>query len=163
MDVLFIDQIDADGNPIFGPSLPDDILPPIDNGTVAARYARPVADISTGSWQPSVPGASLASMIDDQNGADGDYITTVSAGDYEGRLQAVQDPGTDSGQVVRYAAHSPTGSSLTVQLKQGEVVIAGWHHDTLPLVPTVYEQILTPKQCDAIIDYANLRIKLVAA
>jgi FtsP/CotA-like multicopper oxidase with cupredoxin domain len=75
-------------------------------------------------------------------------------------LNPVQDPGTSSGQVVRYQVWNLTGAGVTVELKQGDQVIATWSHATLPNSPTIYIQILSPSECDSITDYTNLQIKI---
>lgn len=102
-------------------------------------------------------------MIDEVTPDSSDYIKATSAGTAEIALNAVTDPNTSANQFICYQAWSPTGGALTVQLKQGATVIASWVHDTLPTTPTIYERSLTGPQCDAITDYANLRIAFVAA
>lgn len=122
------------------------------------RYARPASDVSAGAWTPSA-GGSLYAMLDETTPSSADYITTSTASTCEIKLGPVVDPGTSSGQAVRYQTWSDDGAGLTVYLMQGAAQIASWSHASLPTVPTVFEQFLTVGQCDAITDYANLRFK----
>jgi hypothetical protein len=131
-------------------------------GAPVSRFARPVRDISRGGWLPS-SGTNLYAMVDDAGAEDGDYISTNGSEPCEMALQPVRDPNTSSNQVVRYWAHSPAGAPLIVELRQGAVLIASWTHDTLPSTSTRFEQTLTSAQCDSITNYADLRVKLVAA
>lgn len=127
------------------------------------RFARPVTDVSAGSWLPSVPGATLASMIDEPAADSSDYDYTTVASTCEIALNAVTDPLTSANQVVRYQVWSPQGNGITVSMMQGSTVIASWSHSTLPPTPTIYAQALTGPQCDAITNYADLRFKFTAA
>lgn len=138
--------------------------PPVDPQPVdpAPRYARPLADIAAGPWLPS-SGSSLAAMIDEETPDGSDFIYTSAPGAAEIRLGPVVDPQTSSGQVLRYKISSPTGSAVTVKLKQGATVIAQWSHDHAPLTPTVFAQILSAAQCDSISDYTDLRFEIAAA
>ena len=125
------------------------------------RYARPEGDVTAGNWLPST-GTDLFAMIDEATADSADYIETYTAGACEVALNNVDDPGTSSGQVVRYQAWSDTASGLTVHLKQGAAIIASWTHAALPASPTMYEQNLTAMECDAITDYGDLRFAFVA-
>jgi hypothetical protein len=122
-----------------------------------------VVDVAAGSWAPSVPGATLASMLDEPSADAGDYISTTSPGSCEIALGPVQDPHTSTGQVVRYLAWSDYGNAMTMRLMQGGTVIAEWFHASLPTVPTIFAQALTAAQCDSITNYADLRFVPVAA
>lgn len=146
---------------VKGIGLPPDIDPiPDPVMGLASRFARPVRDISNTGWQAST-GTDLFAMLDDPAPGDGDYITASGAADCTLALGPVRDPGSSSGQVIRYPAYG--GGSLTVELMQGTRLIASKFHDILPNTPTVHELVLTPEQCDSITDYADLRVKLVAA
>lgn len=128
---------------------------------VDPRYARPQSDISTGNWAPS-SGLSLSAMLSEANPDASTSITSSSAGLCELKLNAVADPQTSSGQVVRYQASSSNGGGLTVRLKQGSSVIASWTHASLPVSPTVFAQSLSAAQCDAITNYGDLRFEFEA-
>lgn len=137
------------------------VTPPADAPALVERFARPVGDISKGAWQPS-SGTDLFPMLDDMAINNSDYISAAGAATCELALAAVRDPGTSANQVVRYLAHAPAGGGLTVELRQGATLIAGWTHATLPATETIHEQALTTQQCDSITNYGDLRIKLVA-
>jgi hypothetical protein len=115
-----------------------------------ARYARPDADISAGSWLPS-SGSDLFAMVDELTADSDDYIFTNVPGPCELQLSPVVDPGTSSGQVVRYQIWRNDGGGMVVRLKQGATVIAEWAHGSVPSTPTIYAQALTAGQCDSII------------
>lgn len=115
------------------------------------RYARPASDVSPGSWLPS-SGSSLAAMIDEPSADSSDYIyTTTLSMPAEVLLNPVVDPGTSSGQVVRFQAWDSAGGGVLVQLKQGATVIAAWNVAPLPSTPTIYARALTALECDAIV------------
>lgn len=128
----------------------------------APRYARPMADIRAGAWLPS-SGSKLYAMTyaPSVNNTDFIYTTTPNV-PAEVRLNPVQDPGTNTGQVVRYQAWSMSGTGIIVRLKQGSTVIAEWPHAALPTSPTVHVQILSTLECDSITDYTDLRFEFVA-
>lgn len=142
-----VDPVDPDPDPVTPP--------PLD-----ARFARPWRDISRNGWTASA-GADLYRMLDGIK-ADDTYIMGNAGADCELNLGPVRDPNTSINQVMRYEAHAPEGGALTVSLMQGDMLIAQWMHSSLPAVPTVHEQRLTPEQCDSITDYADLRISLLA-
>lgn len=135
-------------DPPEDPPTPDD----------APRYARPARDVSKGAWQAS-SGANLYAALDESLLDLTDYMTASTAATCEIGLGPVADPGTSSGQVVRYEAHAPDGGNLTVTLKQGSAVIASRYHAALPVLATVHELVLTPEQCDSITDYRDLRVE----
>ena len=136
----------------------------IATGTVVTdpRYAKPSADLIAGNWLPS-SGSSLSAMLNEAIENDATYIRTTSASTCEVALNAVANPGTTSGQVVRYSAWSAFGNGLTVVLKMGTTTIATWTVATLPTTPTLYEQNLTPAQIATITDYTALRLDMTAA
>lgn len=135
-------------DPPEDPPAPDD----------APRYARPARDVSKGAWQAS-SGANLYAVLDESLLDLTDYMTASTATTCEIGLGPVADPGTSSGQVVRYEAHAPDGGNLMVTLKQGSAVIASRYHAALPVLATVHELVLTPEQCDSITDYRDLRVE----
>jgi hypothetical protein len=121
------------------------------------RYARPIGDIDPGAWTTAQ--SSLSAGLK-QNGGTG--ISTTAPGSCEVKLNNVVDPQTSTAQVVRYKAGSVTGNGLIVTLKQGMTVIAQWEHIMLPTVQTVFTQVLSVDQCDAITDYSDLRLTFEA-
>lgn len=125
------------------------------------RYARPTTDVTTGPWAAST-GGTLAEEISEPTADSATFIQATAPGACEIALNPVTDPGTSSGQLVRYQVWSPSGNGITVRLKQGATVIAEWVHATLPLTPQIYAQELTAHQCDSITNYADLRFEFVA-
>src|SRR6185369_94299 len=125
------------------------------------RYGRPRIDISAGAWLPST-GTSLSAMIGESVPSASDYAYTDSVSSFEVRLNPVTDPGTSSGQAVRYQIWTDDGGPMTVHFLQGAVEIASWVHASTPMSATVFEQFLTATQCDSITDYSNLRFKFEA-
>lgn len=127
-----------------------------------ATIARPSSDISSSGWSAS-SGADLFAMLDEVTPDDADYIIASTVGAVcEIGLSAVADPGTSSGQVMRYRLWSPTGNGATVKLKQGATTIATWTHATLPTTATLYTQALTAGECDAITNYSALSIEVTS-
>lgn len=139
------------------------LVTPPDDVETAARFARPYADVTAGTWLPSQPGAGLFSMIDEPNPNAADFIYATGAGYCEIRLQPVKDPQTSAGQKIRYQLWDEGGGAMTVHLMQGSAYIATWEHLVLPPVPTEQSQTLTPIECDSITNYADLRLRFVAA
>jgi hypothetical protein len=125
------------------------------------RYARPEADVSQGLWTPS-SGSDLYAMVDEDPENDTDFISAATPTTCQMRLQPVRDPQTSSGQVVRYRARSSTGSTLVARLKQGSTTIATATHAGVAASFTEYSMTLTAGECDAITDYADLRVELEA-
>lgn len=125
------------------------------------RYARPSADISAGAWLPS-SGSDLYAMIDEVAPDSADYMYTDSPSVCEIALGPVVDPGTSSGQAVRYQLWDDTAGAMEVRLLQGATVIATWAHATTPTTPQVFERFLTVLECDSITDYTDLRLEVEA-
>jgi hypothetical protein len=127
-----------------------------------ARFGRPLSDISQGAWTAST-GSDLFAMLDEETPVDADYIQTTSASTCEIGLSNATDPGTSSGQVLRYRAKSDDASTLIAKLMEGATTIASRTHTNVPNTWTEYTMTLTGGECDAITDYADLRVKLEAA
>lgn len=124
----------------------------------APRFARLFSDISKGAWQPST-GNYLYAMLNEDAPDPATYISTNGTEPCEIALDPVADPGTSEGQVVWVEAHATMGGRLTVQLKQGDAVIASRTFDPLLTVYTLHPIRLTSAECDAITDYRDLRLK----
>lgn len=127
-----------------------------------SAIARPAFDITDGAWTPS-SGADLYVMLDEETASDTDYILTAASSTCQIGLSAVTDPATSSGHVLMYRAQSSTGNTLVARLKQGTTTIASATHTNVPATWTDYMLTLTAGECDAITDYADLRIELEAA
>jgi hypothetical protein len=128
----------------------------------AAQYARPNADITDGAWTPST-GVDLYAVIDEETASDTDYIVTSAASTCQIGLSPVTDPATSSGQALKYRAQSSTSSTLIARLKQGSTTIATATHPNVPSSWTDYTMNLSAAECDAITNYADLRVELEAA
>lgn len=130
--------------------------------TIAApRYARPASDVSQGAWSAS-SGSDLYAMVDEVTSSGSDYIVATTTTTCRMKLGPVLDPHTSANQAVRYQAWAPGGGSLTVRLLQGDIVIATRTHASLPDVETIDKLSLSAAECDAITDYTDLYIELVA-
>jgi hypothetical protein len=125
------------------------------------HYARPVTDVSVGAWTPSA-GTDLYAMVDEDTYVDTDYIQTTAASTCELGLSAAIDPGTSSGQVLKYRAKSDTTGTLIATLMQGATTIATRTHTSVPSSWTDYTMTLTSGECDAITNYAGLKVRLEA-
>jgi Fibronectin type III domain len=143
----------------FGDSSYSTLADPIT--TLPAVKVRPQSDITVGPWAKQDAGVTdLYATIDEAVVDDGDYITTISTGTYECKLQNVVDPASSSGHVIWYRLQGPTGT-VTVSLVQGTTVIAT---DT-PRTPgagwTTYSYYLSAGEANSITDYSDLRIRFV--
>ncbi len=114
---------------------------------VTAQYVRPISDVSAGIWTAST-GSDLFAMIDETAADDGDYITTTGASICEVSLGYLDDPGVNTGHVVRYRI-SATAGGMIVRLRNNGNTIASWTHDPAPSSPTTYAQTLTGGEADA--------------
>lgn len=126
------------------------------------RYATPSSDVTDGTWTPST-GADLYAVIDEPTYDDADYIVTASPSTCQIALSSVVDPGTSTGQALKYRAQSSTGATLIARLKQGTTTIASATHTNVPSAWTDYMMVLTSGECDAITNYGDLRVELEAA
>lgn len=129
-------------------------------GTPTVQLARPVSDVTAGTWTAST-GSDLYAMLDETVASDADYIVTTGASTCEVALGSLSDPGVSTGHKVRYRLSSNTGG-ITVRLRQGTTTIATWTHNPAPNFPTTYEQTLTGGEADSITNYAALKLQFEA-
>lgn len=127
---------------------------------VTAQYARPVSDVSAGTWTAST-GSDLFAMLDETSANDSDYIVTTGTSTCEVALGSLTDPGSSNGHIVRYRI-SATSGGIIVRLRQGTTTIATWTHASAPSSLTTYEQTLTGGEADSISDYSALRLQFEA-
>jgi hypothetical protein len=125
---------------------------------IEPRFARPVDDLQAGAWTSTE--ASLFAAINEIIEDDETYISTSTPSTCAVKLGAVSDPQTSTNQTVYYRAMSPDGGTLIVRLKQSNTVIATVTNTQLTPQWQQYSIILSPEQCDAITDYADLNIEL---
>ena len=107
--------------------------------------------------------------VDETFRDDNDYIQTIGLGKSNSdkqfyTLSDMSDPMTSSGHVLRYTiTEADVGVNpveLDIILRQGETVIASFHHENLPTGFTLIEQTLSAAQADAITDYTDLELTL---
>ncbi len=129
-------------------------------GTPTVQLARPVSDVTAGTWTAST-GSDLYAMLDETVASDADYIVTTAASTCEVALGSVSDPASSGGHVVRYRISANTGG-ITVRLRQGTTTIAAWTHNPAPSSLTTYAQTLSGAEADSITDYAALKLQFEA-
>lgn len=135
--------------------------------TVAAGTpSRPISDVSSGGWTPSVPG-SLFATLDEAAASDADFIQSPFSPSVpavsEVKLTNRPDPGSSTGHIVRYRfKKNITGGdwlNLTVRLMQGSRMIASWSHVNISATASTAAQTLSAGQADAITNYNDLRLR----
>lgn len=142
-----------------------------------AQFARPDADTSAGTWTTQAGGtANLYATVDETAADDADYVKSVTAPSSAPvvfRLSDVTDPVSSSGHVIRVRARNGvTGGKavdLTAQLRQGYVnegtpgtLIATLTQASVSESFTTYSATLTGGEADAITDYTDLYLRVVA-
>jgi hypothetical protein len=127
--------------------------------------ARPICDGADNTAVPSVAGAHLYEMLDEEDFDDADYVSFPVALDHIGSidLNSIPDPGISTGHVLRFRARSLGATRwLLVQLKQGATVIASKVYfdggDPITADWATYSIYLTGAEADAITDYGDLNI-----
>jgi hypothetical protein len=129
------------------------------------QYARPISDISTGTWSPTPLHASLdevvATTTDTIRSAAG-VVTDVA----EVALSAVTDPNVATGYKFRimYRKDAPGGTSqvnLIVSVRQGpSVEIQSWTLNDISYDWTITEFELGITETDSISAHGSLRVRL---
>lgn len=132
-----------------------------------AQFARPISDVSTGSWTPST-GASLWACIDEQDASEADFIqSSLTANDScEVRLSPVEAALIDRLHILNYRARKSGAAGntrgVTVDLLQGATVIASQSHPDLTALWPTPLLVLTKEQGASITDYTDLRVRFMA-
>lgn len=114
---------------------------------VAAQFARPTADSSTGTWTAST-GSDLFAMLDETTADDGDYIITSGASTCDVSLGYLSDPGVNTDHIVRYRI-SATSGGMIVRLRNNGSTIASATHAPAPTSLTTFALSLTTGEADA--------------
>ena len=143
-----------------------------------AQFGRPIADTSIGNWTDEAAGTTNIYLgIDEVSAEDAEYIQSElnpSASPYAAALTAsLEDPVSSTGHIIRWKRRkSATGGAvvnLTVELRQGYVSegtpgtsITSQSDNTLPDAFTATSYTLSGGEADAITDYTDLAIRLVA-
>jgi hypothetical protein len=136
----------------------------------SAQILRPTSDVSVGGWTTDGGATSgLFGSIDETVASDVDYIQSAVLGvgqsaTYEAGLGTGIDPYAAAGHVVRYRYKaSNSGMTVTVALKQGTTTIASQSHASAATTFTNGALTLSGAQCDAITDFAALRLAVTAS
>jgi len=132
------------------------------------QFARPIQDITLGTWTPS-SGNDLYAMIDEEPPpSDADYIRSggdPSADICEVKFSSVSDPDVSYGYVIRYRAFKVgTGTiSITFRLMEGATERDSWTISDLSATPATYQRELSQSVIDSIVDHTNLRLRMEAS
>lgn len=141
------------------------------------QFARPDADITDGAWTKSSGGAGdMYTMIDEAIADDADYVQSEAApasSAFAVGLGNVEDPVSSTGHIVRYRYQKEAAGGaqidLIVQLRQGYSgegaqgsLIHAETHTNIPNGWTAGTFTLAGAEADAITDYADLQLRLVA-
>jgi hypothetical protein len=129
-----------------------------------SQFARPALDITTGFWTVTPLWNKLAETAPD------DATTQIQSGadpvndTFEVKLSPVTDPATSSGHIVRYRVAQIGTRTATVDasLYQGATLIASDVQQTLTTAYQTFSFTLSAVQADAITDYTDLRVRVVA-
>lgn len=134
-----------------------------------AQFARPIQDVSRGSWTTHTGAtANLWAAIDETDADEADYIaSSLTANDtYEARLSPVEAALIRRLHVLNYRTRKSAAAGntrgVTVSLVQGTTVIANQSHPDLTIVWATLPLLLTRQQVAAITDYADLRVRFTA-
>lgn len=140
-------------------------IPQLIAEVLATDFARPISDVSAGSWTTTP----LYAKIDETVADDGDYIQSSqrpSTDVCEVRLNGLVDPAESGGHHVRYryAKDSSGGDTVNLQvdLVENTTVRATWSHSNISSTPATADQTLSGAEADAITDYTNLRLRFTA-
>lgn len=136
------------------------------------QFARPSADTVRTGWTDEAGGTtSIYTGIDEVTAEDAEYIKTPTppgGNEFETLLTAVTDPVSSTGHIMRWRRRKQPASGsaqidLTVRLMQGATQIVSRPDTNLPGAFTDASYTLSGAEADAITDYADLRLELVAA
>lgn len=122
-------------------------------------------------WLDDGGGAvNLWTRIDEVTASDVDFVkspTPPGSNEYEFGLTNVTDPVSSTGHIMRWRRRKqPVGAAqqnLTVRLMQGVTQITSVADNNLPEAFTDTSYTLSGAEADAITDYPDLRVELVAA
>lgn len=142
-----------------------------------AQFGRPSTDTTRDNWEED-DGTTTAifDQIDESIIDDADYIRTGLAPTndvYVTKFTTLEDPISSTGHIIRYRyAKSAAGGAqidITVELRQGYVnegaqgtLIKQWVHTNVSETLTTAAQTLSGAEADAITDYTDLYLRVVA-
>ena len=133
----------------------------------SSQFARPDADIETSGWIPHPLFSRINEMVADTTSV----RSTINphGEDFTVSLSDVIDPLSPTGHIVRYVYDKDLGEdhrskiiNLTVDLKQGTIIIASKTHFDISGDPTPGSFTLTASEADQITDYSGLRLTFTA-
>ena len=142
-----------------------------------AQFARPDATTTIGTYTDHSGGTTnIHTTIDESSADDNDYVKSVAAPSSAAavfRLSDVNDPVSSSSHVIRVRARNGVSGGkavdLTVQLRQGYTnegsqgtLIATLTQASVASSFTDYSATLSGAEADAITDYADLSLRIVA-
>lgn len=137
-----------------------------------SAYARPISDVSAGSWTDQSGGTTnLYSVIDETSYSDADYVKssdlTSGTDVLEVALTSLTDPVSSTGHIVRYRYRAQGAAAATmdlvVSLRQGaSTTIATWTHTDIGTSYVDAVQTLSSGEANSITDYTDLRLRFVA-
>lgn len=123
------------------------------------QYARPVADITVGSWTTTP----LWDKVDEVTPDDATTVIQTPTGPSnltaEVRFGSVSDPLQSIGHIARVRAYTTGNCTLAWSIYQGTTLIANCGTITLTGSYSTYTYTLTVAQANAITNYADLRVR----
>lgn len=120
------------------------------------QFARPDADVSTGTWTTTP----LWSKIDEVSADDTDFIqSSTNADACEVSLTNVTDPVSSSSHILRWRRRASGAPSCTVALYQSTTLIASFTDTGISAGFADQSYTLSGSEADAITDYTDLRIR----
>ncbi len=128
-----------------------------------AQYARPTADISTGSWTTTPLWDKIDEVSADDATTQAQSSNRPSNDTFEVRLSPVTDPLTGSGHIVRIRMYGTSGHTWSAYLYKGTTLVKTLVSGAaVPSSYTTYSYTLTAQEADSITDYTDLRVRIVA-
>jgi hypothetical protein len=134
-----------------------------------AQFARPDSDVSAGLWDHIGTPTTLYECIDEVTPNDGtDYIECLNGDDStcEVGLSTVTDPAVGTGHIIRFTMQG-TGSGgperCEVQLFDGATQRATTGTQTSRGAWAQKTYTLSAAEADAIVDYTDLRFKIISS
>lgn len=136
--------------------------------SVSVTDARPISDISAGSWTDEVGGTTAlysklqdnADDIADLTFAQSANLTSGSSDTYEFKLGNPYDPDVYEYSVAYRIKGSGSPVNMSVYLVCNTTIIATWNHTSVSATFQSYEQILSGLQVANITDFSDLRLRV---
>ena len=127
------------------------------------QYARPVADITVGSWGTTPLWNKLSETTPDDAATQIQSVNRPSNDTFEVRLGSVTDPHSSAGHIVRIRMYGNTSHTWSAYLYQGTTLIKTLvSAAAVPSSYTTYSYTLTAGEANSITNYADLRVRIIA-